>query len=80
MASTSYSLLASPELLAHSSQFEKQLYQPAGNVYTAVGYAASNVHFMVAPFGVVVEDTIESPQAAANILADIRKICDCISR
>lgn len=39
-----------------------------------MGYAASNVHFLVGQAGVVVIDTTETTQAAQNILADFRKI------
>ncbi|MDE2759033.1 MAG: alkyl/aryl-sulfatase [Paracoccaceae bacterium] len=65
---------AHPDLLAQNAQFVKQIHQLEHNVYTAVGYAASNVHFLVGKRGVVVIDTTETTQAAKNILADFRKI------
>ena len=67
---------AHPDLIAQNAQFEKKLHQLADNVYTACGYAASNVHFLVGEKGVVVIDTTETTGAAENILADFRKICD----
>ncbi len=67
---------AHPDLIAHDARFEKKIHNLADNVYGAVGYAASNVHFLVGETGVVVIDTTESTQAAQNILADFRAICD----
>lgn len=67
---------AHPELLAQNAQFEKKLHQLADNVYSAVGYAASNVHFLIGSEGVVVIDTTETTAAAENILKDFREVCD----
>lgn len=66
---------AHPALIAQNAQFEKKLHQLSPAVYTAVGYAASNVHFLVGKTGVVVIDTTETTQAAENILADFRRVC-----
>ena len=67
---------AHPALIAQNAQFEKKLHQLSPTVFTAVGYAASNVHFLVGSAGVVVVDTTETTQAATNILADFRKVSD----
>ncbi|MGI9353585.1 MAG: alkyl sulfatase dimerization domain-containing protein [Rhizobiaceae bacterium] len=67
---------AHPDLIAQDAQFAKKMHQLADNVFTAVGYAASNVHFLVGTKGVVVVDTSETTEAAENILADFRKVCD----
>lgn len=67
---------AHPELLAHSEEFRKEIIELAPGVFTAVGYAASNVHLLVGADGVVVIDTTESTKAAENILAEFRKITD----
>ncbi len=67
---------AHPDLLAQDAQFEKKLHKLAPNVFSAVGYAASNVHFLVGQEGVIVVDTSETTQAAENILADFREISD----
>ncbi|MEM9476758.1 MAG: alkyl/aryl-sulfatase [Pseudomonadota bacterium] len=67
-------MAAHPALLRQNAQFEKQIHTLATNVYSAVGYAASNVHFLVGSEGVVVIDTSETTQAAENILADFREI------
>lgn len=65
---------AHPDLIRQSAQFEKKIHRLADGVYSAVGYAASNVHFLVGSEGVVAIDTTETTQAAANILADFREI------
>ena len=67
-------MLAHPDLLAQNEQFEKQIHKLENNIFSAVGYAASNVHFLVGADGVIVIDTTESTQAAKNILADFRQI------
>ena len=66
---------AHPDLIAQNAQFEKQLHRLTPEVFTAVGYAASNVHFLVGSEGVVAIDTTETTQAAENILADFRNVC-----
>ena len=65
---------AHPDLIAQNAQFAKKIHQLSDNVYTAVGYAASNVHFLVGETGIVLIDTTETTQAAENILNDFRKI------
>ncbi|MEM6371272.1 MAG: alkyl/aryl-sulfatase [Pseudomonadota bacterium] len=67
---------AHPDLIAQNAQFEKQLHKVSDRVYVAVGYAASNVNFLVGDTGVVVIDTTETTQAAQNILVDFRAVCD----
>lgn len=67
---------AHPELLAQNAQFEKKLHKLSDRVHVAVGYAASNVGFLVGDSGVVVIDTTETTQAATNVLADFRAVCD----
>lgn len=67
-------MTAHPDLIAQNEQFTKQIHELAPGVYSAVGYAASNVHFLVGPKGVVAIDTTETTQAAENILADFRQL------
>ena len=67
---------AHPDLLRQNAQFEKQIHKLESNIYSAVGYAASNVHFLVGTEGIIVIDTTETTQAAKNILADFRKISE----
>ncbi|MEM9435626.1 MAG: alkyl/aryl-sulfatase [Pseudomonadota bacterium] len=65
---------AHPDLISQSTQFEKQIHTLADGIYSAVGYAASNVHFLVGDKGVVAIDTTETTEAAENILGDFRHI------
>ncbi len=67
-------MMAHPELEAHSDEFRKDVIELAPGIYTAVGFAASNVHLLVGDDGLVIIDTTESTRAAANILAEFRKI------
>lgn len=63
-----------PELKAHPEYFQREIIQLASNVYMAFGYAASNVFMIVGDDGVIIVDTTETTTAAANILAEFRKI------
>ncbi len=65
-----------PELKEHPRYFEKEIVRLADNVYMAFGYAASNVYMIVGDGGVIIIDTTETTTAAANILAEFRKITD----
>lgn len=67
---------AHPDLIRQNAQFEKKLHRLCPGVYSAVGYAASNAHFLVGARGIVAIDTTETTQAAANILEDLRAITD----
>lgn len=67
---------AHPDLMAQNAQFSKKIHKLSDNVYTAVGYAASNVHFLVGAAGIVLIDTTETTQAAENILTDFRAHSD----
>lgn len=64
------------KLRAHNSEFEKKVYQLSETAYLAVGFAASNVGMIIGSDGVIIIDTSESTEAAANILAEFRKITD----
>lgn len=63
-----------PELVAHNSQFEKQIVKLATNVYGAIGYAASNVYMLIGSASLIIIDTTETTKAAENILAEFRQI------
>jgi alkyl sulfatase BDS1-like metallo-beta-lactamase superfamily hydrolase len=65
-----------PELKAHPDYFRKEIVQLADNVYQAFGFAASNVYMIVGDDGVIIIDTTETTAAAANILAEFRKVTD----
>ena len=62
------------ELKAHPDYFRKEIVPLADNVYMAFGFAASNVYMIIGDDGLVIIDTTETTAAAANILAEFRKI------
>ena len=64
------------ELKAHPAYFQKDIIKLADNVYMAFGFAASNVYMIVGDDSLVIIDTSETTAAAANILAEFRKISD----
>lgn len=59
-----------PALTAHALRMRQCIYRVADRVYSAVGYALANVIFIVGDGGVVVFDTTESQQAAAQARED----------
>lgn len=69
-------MTANPELLRHSEEFRKDVIALSPGIYTATGYAASNVHLLIGDDGIVVIDTTETTRAAENILAELRGISD----
>lgn len=67
-------MAAHPDLIAQNANFAKKIHELAPNVHSAVGYAASNVHFLLGTAGIIVIDTTETTLAAENILADFRSV------
>ena len=67
---------AHPDLIAHTAQFETSVVELTPGAWTAVGYAASNVHMIEGADTVTIIDTTESTAAAENILAEFRKLSD----
>lgn len=69
--------MPNPQLVHHNTtQFKKGIIELAPGFYTAVGYAASTQHMVVGDSSVTIIDTSESTGAAANVLAEFRKITD----
>ena len=68
--------MAHPALIAHNAQFEKSVIELAPAIWTAVGYAASNVHMIEGATSVTIIDTSESTKAAENILAELQNRSD----
>ena len=64
--------MAHPDLVAHAEQTRKEIVELGPGLWTAVGYAASNVHLIEGESSVTIIDTTESTKAADNILADFR--------
>lgn len=63
-----------PDLVAQSAQTSKAVIELGPGLWTAVGYAASNVHMIEGRSGVTIIDTTETTKAAQNILAEFRKL------
>ncbi|NNE53992.1 MAG: alkyl/aryl-sulfatase [Sulfitobacter sp.] len=64
--------MAHPDLIAHRAQTRRDIIALAPGIWTAVGYAASNVHMIEGAGTVTIIDTSESTSAAENILAGFR--------
>ena len=60
----------------NNSQCSKSVINLAPGVWTAVGYAASNVHMIEGNNSITIIDTTESTGAAENILSEFRKLTD----
>ncbi|MGI9421080.1 MAG: alkyl sulfatase dimerization domain-containing protein [Geminicoccaceae bacterium] len=65
-----------PDLIAHAEQTRKDIVELAPGIWTAVGYAASNVHLVEGADAVTIIDTTESTKAAETILAEFRKLTE----
>ncbi len=65
-----------PALLAQNAQFRKEVIALAPGMWTAVGFAASNVHMIEGDETVTIVDTTESTGAAEIIQAEFRRITD----
>ena len=63
-----------PALLAQAEQTRKDVIKLADGIYTAVGFAASNVHMVEGKTSITIIDTTETTKAAENILAAFREI------
>ena len=65
---------ANQALVAQSAQTKKHIVNLASGIWTATGYAASNVHFIEGETTITVIDTTETTKAAEMILADFREM------
>ena len=66
--------MANPDLIAHGEQTRKDIVELASGAWTAVGYAASNVHMVEGTDSVTIIDTTESTKAAEDILSAFKKL------
>ena len=64
---------ANPARVAQGEQVRKEIINLAPGVWTAVGFAASNVHLIEGANSLTIIDTTETTKAAENILAEFRK-------
>lgn len=67
---------AQPSLKAHTEIFRKGVEKVADNVYTAIGFGLANSIMIEGADGLIIVDTMESCEAAADVLAEFRKISD----
>ena len=67
-------MTAHPDLIAHGAQTDRDLVELSPGIWTAIGYAASNVHMIEGQNSLTIVDTSESTSAAENILADFREL------
>ncbi len=68
------SIVANPDLEAHSAEFKKQVIQVTDGVWVAVGFGLANSILLEGDDGVVIVDTMESAEAAASVKAAFDKI------
>ncbi|MEM8856904.1 MAG: alkyl/aryl-sulfatase, partial [Chloroflexota bacterium] len=62
------------KLIAHSDEFRKEIIQITDNIWTSVGYSASNSAIIQGETGLILIDTHESTLAAEIVLAKYREI------
>ncbi len=67
---------AHPDLVAHNAQLRRDVIELAPGIWTAVGFAASNVHMIEGADSLTIIDTTETTKAAENILAAFRERTD----
>jgi len=65
-----------PDLIAHAEQTRRDVIELAPGIWTAVGFAASNVHLIEGRRSVTIIDTSESTAAARDIRAEFAKLTD----
>ncbi len=63
-----------PDLVAHREQTRKDVVRLAPGIWTAVGFAAANIHMIEGTNTATIIDTSESTGAATNVLAEFRKL------
>ncbi len=68
---------ASPaELTAHSREFRREVIRVVDGVYVAVGYGIANSILLVGEGGAIVVDTMETAEAARDVLSAFREVTD----
>ncbi len=67
---------ARPSLKAHSEIFRKGVEKVSDNVYAAIGYGLANSIMIEGDDGLIIVDTMESCEAASEVLSEFRKISD----
>jgi len=67
-------MMPNAALIAHDEQFRKSVIRLAPGVWSAVGFAASNMHMIEGRDTVTIVDTTESTGAAESILTEFRRL------
>ena len=63
------------KLGAHSREFDKkEILHVSNNIHLAIGYGLANCIMIEGEDGIIIIDTMESPEAAQEVLVDFRKI------
>ncbi len=76
-AAPSAPAVTTPEALsAHSAEFRREVVKVADGVYVAIGYGIANAIMLVGDDGLIIVDTMETEQSAAEVLAEFRRISD----
>jgi alkyl sulfatase BDS1-like metallo-beta-lactamase superfamily hydrolase len=53
-------MMPHPDLLGHSAQFDKKIIKLADGLWSAVGFAASNVHMIEGKNSITIVDTTDN--------------------
>jgi linear primary-alkylsulfatase len=61
-------------LSQHTKEFDKNVYQVTDNVWVAVGFGLANSIMIEGDDGLIIVDTMETSEEAAEVLAEFRKI------
>jgi alkyl sulfatase BDS1-like metallo-beta-lactamase superfamily hydrolase len=65
---------AHPELVAHSAEFERRVYEVTDGVHVAVGFGLANSILLEGDDGVVIVDVMESVEAAEEVRSAFAQI------
>ncbi len=69
-------VLAPTSLQAHSAEFTPGVIKVSDGIYVAIGYGIANSIMLEGDDGLVIVDTMESLEAARQVLAEFRKLSD----
>lgn len=66
--------IANAALIEHGEQFSKKLYKVTDGVYSLVGYGLANAHMIEGETGIIIIDTGDGVEMAAEHLQEFRKV------
>ena len=77
LAWTEHAETIHPALVEHSLKMEQKIYEVIpGMIYVAVGYGIANATMVIGDDGIIIIDTLETKEAAQEVLAEFRVITD----